>query len=287
MSVPYFHHCRQIYGPYSISCPFSAVHLSSIQSSVSGHSDIYPRLSRVGGNAANTAVYTWQYSCISSQKAGRETTGFQPPAGRKNTFVDLTAPCGSLLSSGQSVVMGLVVCLVLAVFGAASLAEAKLGPPGGPGKLHRDVVDSFWAMAHFPYSVAISDSNNDTIFECVAANRTEIDPVARTGTFVWLFPETEDSPKLEVPFYLTADGPGTITFTIDDDPTVREGKFYYSDEQCVVLDMEFNGHQCLLWTLRKLKDSVPQVCIDQFKDACGVVVNQHSRDLCPDGEGDY
>ncbi|XP_049527877.1 uncharacterized protein LOC125947359 [Dermacentor silvarum] len=165
----------------------------------------------------------------------------------------------------------------------------KLGPPGGPQHLHHDAIDAFKIIENFQFTVAITDSDNDTIFECVAGNRTEIDPEAKTATFVWLFQETENSPREDIPFYVkVADEPETITFTVDDDPTIREGRYYYTDyETCVVLDMEYHGHQCILWTKLKVKDAVPQHCIDHFVDACGVIVPQHSRDLCPDGEGDY
>ncbi|KAH8037987.1 hypothetical protein HPB51_020268 [Rhipicephalus microplus] len=70
-------------------------------------------------------------------------------------------------------------------------------------------------------------------------------------------------------------------------PSVRECKLYYADENCVVADMEYNGHQCILWIRRRLKDTVPQVCKDEFVDTCGVVIAPHRRDLCDDGEGDY
>ncbi|KAH6943043.1 hypothetical protein HPB50_014224 [Hyalomma asiaticum] len=88
--------------------------------------------------------------------------------------------------------------IALAAFCGAYVAVlAKLGPPGGPQKLAHGVPDTFEAFASFPYSVAISDSDNDTMFECVVAKRTEIDPVARTATFLWHFTETDHSPEYE------------------------------------------------------------------------------------------
>ncbi|XP_077486590.1 uncharacterized protein LOC144097851 [Amblyomma americanum] len=93
----------------------------------------------------------------------------------------------------------------------------------------------------------------------------------------------------DVPFYVkVGDEPGTLTFTVANDPTLREGRYYYTDyENCVVLDMEYHGHQCVLWAKRSVKDNVPQNCIDHFVDTCGVDVPPNSRDLCIDGEGDY
>nr|XP_037280848.1 uncharacterized protein LOC119174136 [Rhipicephalus microplus] len=185
--------------------------------------------------------------------------------------------------------MARIASFALAALWCTACVLGKLGSPGGPRKLHQEIADSFKVIENFPYTVAISDSDNDTMFECVAANRTEIDPEAQTATFVWLFQGNENSPKQNIPFYVkTGEEPGTLLFTIEGDPTVREGRYYYTDyKTCVVLDMEYHGHQCILWTQRAVKDNVPQHCIDQFVDTCGVIAPPHSRDLCPDGEGDY
>uniref|UniRef100_G3MRF8 Uncharacterized protein n=1 Tax=Amblyomma maculatum TaxID=34609 RepID=G3MRF8_AMBMU len=149
-------------------------------------------------------------------------------------------------------------------------------------------VNELRVISSYPYSVAISDSDNDGTLECLSANRTAIDPEAKTATMTWIIPENEFSPRQEIPFHLSpGEEPGTMDITVDDDPTPREGIFYYTDDNCVVLDVEYQGHQCLLWTRRALKDSVPQICIDHFVDTCGVSVPKHSRDLCIDGEGDY
>ncbi|KAH6943044.1 hypothetical protein HPB50_014225 [Hyalomma asiaticum] len=149
--------------------------------------------------------------------------------------------------------------IALAAFCGAHVAVlAKLGPPGGPQKLAHGALDTFEAFASFPYSVAISDSDNDTMFEQY------------------------------IPFHGKAGStPGTMEVTVGDDPTVRDGVFYYYSKDCVVMDLEYHGHQCLLWTRWIYKDNVPQHCIDHFVDTCGVVPPAHSRDLCPDGEGDY
>ncbi|KAL1486468.1 hypothetical protein MTO96_031371 [Rhipicephalus appendiculatus] len=68
-------------------------------------------------------------------------------------------------------------------------------------------------------------------------------------------------------------------------PTVREGRLYYTDyDTCAVLDMEILGHQCALWVRRDTVQSLPQECIDQFEDTCGVIVPQQRRQLCADPE---
>ncbi|KAL1444305.1 hypothetical protein MTO96_045590 [Rhipicephalus appendiculatus] len=87
------------------------------------------------------------------------------------------------------------IALVVALCGTNVVVLAKLGSPGGPRKMMYDVPDVFEVFSSFPYSVAISDSDNDTMFECVVANRTQIDPESRTATFVWHFRETDHSPE--------------------------------------------------------------------------------------------
>lgn len=172
----------------------------------------------------------------------------------------------------------LVVCCIPQVLG-------RLGSPGGPQKLHHEVADALKAFASFQYAVAISDSDNDTILECMHTTRTDVDLETGTATYAWFFPDVGRA----IPFHVKAgDEPGTITFTVEDDPTPFEGAIYYTDyENCVIADLEYRGHQCTLWAQSEVKDNVPQECIDQFVDTCGVTVPQHSRDLCPDGEGDY
>ncbi|KAL1485297.1 hypothetical protein MTO96_032047 [Rhipicephalus appendiculatus] len=114
------------------------------------------------------------------------------------------------------------------------------------------------------------DSDNDTIFECLISNRTDIDYEAKKATEV-------------VPFYVTPGSrPGTMDMLIGDDPNVKEGIFYYFGHDCIVMDLEYHGHQCILWTALYLMHNVPPECIDQFVDTCGVIADPHRRDLCPD-----
>ncbi|XP_049527774.1 uncharacterized protein LOC125947337 [Dermacentor silvarum] len=178
------------------------------------------------------------------------------------------------------------LALSFVAFWTATLVTAKLGTPAGPQKLHQDATDSFAVMEKFQDVVAISDSDNDTVFECLAAHRTDVDVEAKTATYMFDF----FSSGLHIPFRISqGETLGTVTFTIGMDPTPLEGIVYFTDfENCVVVSAEYYTiDQCILWTRRELKDNVPQDCIDHFVDTCGVIVPQHSRDLCPDGEGDY
>ncbi|XP_054931050.1 uncharacterized protein [Dermacentor andersoni] len=138
-------------------------------------------------------------------------------------------------------------------------------------------------MAAYPSAVALSDADNDTIFDCLLTHRTDIDYEAKKATFVWYTGGFGDVPKQEIPFVVTP-GPtrGTIDMLVGDDPDVKEGIFYYFDNNCVVMDIEYHGHQCILWTQVHLIHNVPAVCREQFVDTCGVVINPHRRDLCSD-----
>ncbi|KAH7943598.1 hypothetical protein HPB52_009407 [Rhipicephalus sanguineus] len=127
------------------------------------------------------------------------------------------------------------------------------------------------------------DSDNDTIFECLISNRTDIDYETKKATFVWTVGGTNGVPKQEVPFFVSPGStPGTMDMLIGDDPDVKEGVFYYFGQDCIVMDLEYHGHQCILWTALYLMHNVPPVCIDQFVDTCGVIADPHRRDLCPD-----
>uniref|UniRef100_A0A6M2CIK6 Putative lipocalin-5 1 n=1 Tax=Rhipicephalus microplus TaxID=6941 RepID=A0A6M2CIK6_RHIMP len=168
---------------------------------------------------------------------------------------------------------------------AVTLAFEALHSPGGPQKLQRMTADTYKVFASFPYAVGISFAPNTTKFSCLSAKQLEIDSKEKTTTYLWNFP----SLGLEIPFKVkTAEKPGTMRFTVGEDLTQREGILYYTDyKDCAIADLEYDGHVCLLWARREVKDSVPQRCIDYYEDTCGVTAQQHSRDLCWDGEGDY
>ncbi|XP_037286861.2 uncharacterized protein LOC119179845 isoform X1 [Rhipicephalus microplus] len=165
---------------------------------------------------------------------------------------------------------------------------AKLGAPGGPLKKHYDFPDVFEVVSEYKDAMSISDSDNDTIFDCLLTNRTEVDYEARTFKYVWTSQGADGSPQEEV-LMTGMPGPtsGSVRFFVEGDPTMRDALIYYSDKSCSIMDVEYHGHQCILWVKRNLKDTVPQVCIDNFMDICGVVIKPGRRDLCDDGEGDY
>uniref|UniRef100_A0A023GCE0 Putative lipocalin-5 3 n=1 Tax=Amblyomma triste TaxID=251400 RepID=A0A023GCE0_AMBTT len=71
-----------------------------------------------------------------------------------------------------------IECLVAIAFATASLAQSQED---------NDVPDSFVLFEHFPEVVAISDSDNDTIFECMAGKRISFDKENKRVKFMWFF----------------------------------------------------------------------------------------------------
>ncbi|KAH6931324.1 hypothetical protein HPB50_023525 [Hyalomma asiaticum] len=167
----------------------------------------------------------------------------------------------------------LALCNAAAIFG-------NLAPPVGPRKLKYDAADSFKVFQSFQNVVAIEDSDNDTMFNCWTADRAAIDSDARTATYTAHFPKI----RKDIPFYLKAeqDSP-RFTYTLEDDKTIKEGVYYYTDyENCLVKDLEYHGHQCVLWVKKELKNAVPQICLDYYADICGAGVFEYNEDFCKD-----
>ncbi|KAL1473489.1 hypothetical protein MTO96_022064 [Rhipicephalus appendiculatus] len=150
-----------------------------------------------------------------------------------------------------------------------------------------DIIDSFEVFEKFPFAIAISDVNNDTTYECLTAKRAWFDKDAKKGEYIWQLRGHKGKPKKTVSFYV-AEGNSPDTFTYmdgSDDATPELGKFYYSDyKSCGVLEMSYNGPQCILWVAEECKDSPPQECVDQFQKHCGEGVSLYNKDICLDSE---
>uniref|UniRef100_A0A6M2D9A3 Putative lipocalin-5 1 n=1 Tax=Rhipicephalus microplus TaxID=6941 RepID=A0A6M2D9A3_RHIMP len=116
----------------------------------------------------------------------------------------------------------------------ASTVICKLGAPGGPMKLHRDSPDGFKTMEKFEHALAISDSDNDTVFECMTSTRVDINPETMTATYAISLPK----PGNVLLFQITpGSSPGWLMFKSDLDPNTKDGVIYYTDyENCVVAD---------------------------------------------------
>ncbi|XP_037285512.2 uncharacterized protein LOC119178416 isoform X2 [Rhipicephalus microplus] len=135
----------------------------------------------------------------------------------------------------------------------ASTVICKLGAPGGPMKLHRDSPDGFKTMEKFEHALAISDSDNDTVFECMTSTRVDINPETMTATYAISLPK----PGNVLLFQITpGSSPGRLIFKSD--------------------------LECTLWVRVAVKNNIPQDCMDQFVDVCGVIVPENSQDMCAD-----
>ncbi|KAK8766523.1 hypothetical protein V5799_006695 [Amblyomma americanum] len=135
----------------------------------------------------------------------------------------------------------------------------------------------------FPFVVAISDINNDTIYECLTAKRAWFDKDAKKGEYIWLLRGHHNNPKKTIAFYV-ADGssPDTFLYTEgSDDAKPEVGTFHYTDyETCAVMETPYQGKKCILWASEARKDSLPQKCLDEFSKHCGVGPPLYSKDIC-------
>ncbi|XP_070395682.1 uncharacterized protein [Dermacentor albipictus] len=150
-----------------------------------------------------------------------------------------------------------------------------------------DVPDSFKIYENFPFAVAVSDSDNDSRYECLTARRMWLLPEEKKGEYVWLLAGHDGKPKQTVSFYVfEGSSPDTVRFTVgSEDSPSHEAKFDYTDyDNCAVLDMPYNGRQCMLWTKETTKDLVPQKCLDEFMKYCGVGAPLYNGDLCSEDE---
>ncbi|XP_077486266.1 uncharacterized protein LOC144097411 [Amblyomma americanum] len=150
-----------------------------------------------------------------------------------------------------------------------------------------EVPDSFLMFSKFPFAVAITDSDNDTIFECVTAKRAWFNMDTKRGEYIWLLKGHDGKPQKTIAFYV-AEGKSPDTFLYmegSEDAQPEIGTFYYTDyENCGVIDMPYHGRQCALWASETGKDSLPQRCLEEFSKHCGVGTPKYSKDICSDEE---
>lgn len=79
--------------------------------------------------------------------------------------------------------------------------------------------------------------------------------------------------------------PDRFEYYTEDDPERRDVVTipYANYINCFVADGPYNnGEQCVLFVSKGTEDDVPEECIEQFEDICGVTVSTYSQDLCAD-----
>ncbi|KAL3208794.1 hypothetical protein MRX96_038828 [Rhipicephalus microplus] len=159
--------------------------------------------------------------------------------------------------------------------------------PGLAFQEQNNVPDAFRIFNQFPTGIAMSDSNNDTMYECLKAKRIWLNAEAKKGEYIWVLKSEQGKPRKKISFYLSeGSSPDKFTYKAGSEGTdSEEATFKYTDYiHCSVLEMPFYGHQCILWLSEKSKDSVPQECLDKFHTICGVGNTLYRKDLCPDEE---
>ncbi|KAL3226143.1 hypothetical protein MRX96_049058 [Rhipicephalus microplus] len=146
-----------------------------------------------------------------------------------------------------------------------------------------EVPDSFKIFESFPFAVAISDSDNDNVYECLSTRRMWIKPEEKKGEYVWFLQGNHDNRNFYV---FEGTSPDTFLFTVGSDEALSsQAKFHYTDyENCAVLDLPYNGRQCILWSTEKSKNSLPQKCLDEFEKYCGAGIPLYGKELCSDDE---
>ncbi|XP_077540145.1 uncharacterized protein LOC144152652 [Haemaphysalis longicornis] len=159
----------------------------------------------------------------------------------------------------------------------------------GSSDVQSGLPDAFRVFQHFPYAVAIFDSNNDTIFECLTAYRKHFDPVAKEVTYLWSLNQGPGQKRKHITFHSTeGPTPDTAICTVEKEEN-RTGlcSFRYSDyNDCAIVEQSTYGHQCTLWVRREIEDRIPVHCLVPFGKICQVAVPVHDSDLCVDDETD-
>ncbi|KAL1474151.1 hypothetical protein MTO96_021380 [Rhipicephalus appendiculatus] len=172
------------------------------------------------------------------------------------------------------------VYLVLALAAATQLSRSTAQEAS-------DIPDSFKMLENFPFAVPVYSSDNNPALECMTSNRVWLNPAEKKGEYVWLLQGHHDTPKQTVSVYVYGgSSPDTFRFAMGSyDAPLQEATVYYTDyENCVITDMPYDGHQCILWSEATSKDSLPQKCVDMFKEKCGEGTTLYSKDLCSEDE---
>uniref|UniRef100_A0A023G999 Putative lipocalin-5 1 n=1 Tax=Amblyomma triste TaxID=251400 RepID=A0A023G999_AMBTT len=174
---------------------------------------------------------------------------------------------------------------MLALVLIAAHIALLVAPTSGkaPHILPRNVTDAFELFAHFPYVVLVYSSGDDPEFQCLTNKRTSLDMDARTSTYVWMFKGHGGTKRRNVVLSLSAgDAPDKVVLKLSDKPgQTWMAHFIYTDyKDCVIVDIPYDGQNCQLWVSKRVKNDVPQYCLDQLHDICDVSVEEYSQELC-------
>uniref|UniRef100_A0A6M2D4B8 Putative lipocalin-5 1 n=1 Tax=Rhipicephalus microplus TaxID=6941 RepID=A0A6M2D4B8_RHIMP len=147
-------------------------------------------------------------------------------------------------------------------------------------KVH-GTATAFTVFENFPFALAVFDMDQDGDLDCVSAIRTQFDKSEPSATYVWMF--KGNNPR-NVTFHIKP-GPtfDTSTYTMDDDYEHEyHANFYFSDyKNCVIFGMpHLDTDECMLWVTKKVKDDVPPICTDKYKENCDMQVMAYDQETC-------
>uniref|UniRef100_A0A6M2CMJ5 Putative lipocalin-2 1 n=1 Tax=Rhipicephalus microplus TaxID=6941 RepID=A0A6M2CMJ5_RHIMP len=155
----------------------------------------------------------------------------------------------------------------------------------GPNKLQQDLPDSFKIFQAFENPIGMIDTNNDSVLECLSARRAEIDPETQTATYVWSLTGDDGKGRKYIPFYHSPGRtPDETRFSIGSKNRPGAiGHFLYTDYMnCAILEIPYHGDQCTLWVSSAVRDSIPDVCMEQYAIVCGSGVPIYDKDMRKD-----
>uniref|UniRef100_A0A023G2H3 Putative lipocalin-5 1 n=1 Tax=Amblyomma parvum TaxID=251391 RepID=A0A023G2H3_AMBPA len=138
-------------------------------------------------------------------------------------------------------------CLAVFVFAAFQMS-LTLAQEGG------SVPDSFVLFETFSDVVAISDSDNDTIFECMTASKIWFNKETKTAKFAWNLSGLDENNSSTLTFYIEeGSSPDTFLYRLNSaDAQPEVGKFLYADyTTCGISDVPYHGRQCVLWVPKR------------------------------------
>lgn len=182
--------------------------------------------------------------------------------------------------------MGAIWFFAVTAVGLLSILESTKAN-GASEILRRDLPDAFEIYLHLDDVLAISDADNDGVFECTAAIRTDYQTEPRMATYMFLFKGHHGTEKKNVSLHITPGAtPDKITFYLDNHTEQKfEAQYFYTDyKTCTIVKGPYEGDRCLLLVSRDMAEDVPEHCVANFADICGVAANLYSKELCPDDE---
>nr|XP_054922284.1 uncharacterized protein LOC126522265 [Dermacentor andersoni] len=138
-------------------------------------------------------------------------------------------------------------------------------------------------IASIPEFLALGDSNNDGVFECLTAERTELNTDKNEATFILTFKGQHGTKAKVVPFHLVAGPtPDTFIYTPEDDPSYSETtKVVYTNfKNCAVAQGKYYEQRCILYISKDVANDVPPECRKNFEEICGVASSSNWNDVC-------